>query len=245
MTIARRPFLVLAATGLFSGWRLALGADLLRGSGVAATQRREIGPFTGVALGASFKVVLRIADREAVEVVADDNVLPLIETRVRGDGQEKTLAIELARNTRIDPRTPIVVTVDVVRLERLALGGSGSIEGKKLKGARLAAAIGGSGSIGLAEIDVDELSVVVGGSGSFRADGRAKTLAVQIGGSGSCDTERLAAAEVSVAVAGSGDARVRADNVLSASIAGSGNVYHRGAAAPQAAIVGSGRIVRL
>jgi hypothetical protein len=245
MTLTRRPLLALTGLVLLTGTRIARAADIVRGSGTAATERRDVGAFVGVALGAPFKVVLRSAGREAIEIVADDNVLRLIETTLRGNGNDRTLQIELARNARIEPRTPIVVTVDVVRLERLALGGSGSIEGRSFKAPKLDAAVGGSGSIALRELDAGELSVAIGGSGGFRADGRARKLSINIAGSGNCDAEHLGAGEVSVAVAGSGDARVRADIALSASIAGSGDVYHSGAATPQVAIVGTGRVKRI
>jgi hypothetical protein len=67
----------------------------------------------------------------------------------------------------------------------------------------------------------------------------------QVGGSGTCDTERLTAADVRVSIAGSGDARVRAENALSAAIAGSGDLYYSGAATPKISIVGSGRVKRI
>lgn len=237
----RRPLLAFAALAALAAPLLATAADLVRGSGVAATQRRDVGAFTGVEVGGPFAVVLRPASREAIEIVADENVLPLIETSVRGS----SLRIDLAKNVRIEPRTKIVVTVDVVRLESVAVGGSGTIDGKAFKTAKLDAAIGGSGSIGFDDLDVGELAVAIGGSGSFRASGRAKKLGVNIGGSGRCDTEHLAAADVTVAVSGSGDVRVRADNALSASIAGSGDVHYTGAATPQVAIAGSGRVKKI
>jgi hypothetical protein len=242
--LTRRPFLAFAALGGLAEPLLARAADVVRGSGVASTQRRDVGAFTGIELGGPFAVVLRPAAREAIEIVADDNLLPLIETTIRGSGDERSLRIDVAKGARIEPRTKIVVTVDVVRVEHLALGGSGTIDGKTIKAAKLGAAIGGSGSIGL-ELDVGELAVAIGGSGTFRAEGRARKLKVNVAGSGRCDTERLAAADVAVAVSGSGDARVRADASLSAAIAGSGDVYHTGAATPQIAIVGSGRVKRI
>ena len=246
MSLARRPFLALAGLAVFCSASPAVGAaEVVRGSGVATTQRRDLGGFVAVALSGPFAVVVRAGAREAIEIVADDNLLPLIETTLRGSGSNRTLDIALAKNTRIEPRTPIVVTVDVVRLERLAIGGSGSIEATSLKTPKLEAAIGGSGSIGLGELDAGDLSVAIGGSGSFRADGRARKLAVNIGGSGNCETERLIAGDVAVSVAGSGAARVRAENALSASIAGSGDVYHSGAATPQIAIVGTGHVKRM
>lgn len=245
MTLSRRPVLALAALVALASPLVAGAADLVRGSGVATTQHRDVGAFTGIALGGPFAVVLRPAAREGLEITADNNVLPLIETTIRGSGDERTLHIDLARNARIEPRTKIVVTVDVVRVEHLAVAGSGTIDGKAIRTTKLDAAIGGSGSIGLDELDAGELAVAIGGSGNFRASGRARTLGVHIGGSGRSDTERLAAADVAVAVAGSGEARVRADSALSASIAGSGDVYYTGAATPQVAIVGSGRVKKI
>jgi hypothetical protein len=243
--LTRRPFLAFAALGGLAVPLLARAADVVRGAGVVTTQRRDVGTFTGIALGGPFAVVLRPAAREAIEIVADDNLLPLIETTIRGSGDERSLHIEVAKDARIEPRTKIVVTVDVVRVEHLAVGGSGTIDGKTIKAAKLGAAIGGSGSIGLDELDVGELAVAIGGSGAYRANGRARKLKVNVAGSGRCDTERLAAADVAVAVSGSGDARVRADASLSAAIAGSGDVYHTGAATPKIAIVGSGRVKRI
>jgi hypothetical protein len=241
MPLTRRPVLALAGA-LLLGPRLAFSRDTVRGSGTAAKQRREIGAFSRISLGAPFAVVLRPASREAIEIVADDNVLPLIETTVTGS---RSLQIELAKDVRVEPRTPVVVTVDFVRLDALDVGGSGSISGKAMKAARLDAAIGGSGSIALSELDVGNLAVSIGGSGAFRADGRARQLTVSVGGSGACDTERLATADVSVSIAGSGVARVRAENALSATIAGSGDVYYSGNATPQVSVVGTGRVKRI
>jgi len=246
MSVARRPFLAFAGFALLPFARHAAAAEtLVEGSGVAATQRRAIGAFVGVGLAAPFAVVLRAASRESIEIAADDNILPLIQTRLKGSGSERSLQIELPRDTRVEPRTPIVITIDYVRLEDLAIGASGSITASSMKASKLDAAIGGSGKIDLAGLDAGKLSVAIGGSGTFRADGRARTLSVSIGGSGRCDAERLVAADVSVSIGGSGDARVHAETALSASMAGSGDLYHSGAAVPQAAIVGSGRIKRI
>ena len=245
MSLARRPFLAFAGLALHPFARGATAGTLVKGSGVAATQRREIGAFNGVALGAAFAVVLRPAAREAIEVVADDNILALVQTRLEGAGSKRSLQIDLPRDVRIEPRTAVVVTIDYVRLEDLALGGSGSIAAMSMKAPRLEAAIGGSGKMDLGDLDAGQLAVVIGGAGTFRADGKARALSVSIGGSGRCDAERLVAGDVSVSVAGSGETRVRAETSLRASIAGSGDVFHSGAALPQVAIVGSGRVRRI
>ena len=245
MSLARRPLLAFAGLALLPFARSAAAGTLVKGSGVAANERRDIGAFVGVGLGAPFAVVLRPAAREAIEVVADDNILALVQTRLEGAGSERRLQIDLPRGTRIEPRTPVVVTIDYVRVEDLAVGGSGSIAARSMKAPTLEAAIGGTGKIDLGDLDAGNLSVAIGGSGTLRADGKVRTLSVSIGGSGRCDAERLVAGDVSVSVAGSGNTRVRAETALRASIAGSGDVHHSGAAIPQVAIVGSGRVKRI
>lgn len=244
MSVARRPFLALAGLAL-QPFAHARAETLVKGSGVAATQRRDVGAFVGVGLGAAFAVVLRPAAREAIEIVTDDNILALVQTRLEGSGSKRSLQIDLPRDIRVEPRAAVVVTIDYVHLESLAVGGSGSIAAVSMKAAKLEAAIGGSGKIELGDLDAGKLAVAIGGAGAFRADGKARTLSVTLGGSGRCDAERLVADEVSVSVAGSGETRVRAETSLRASIAGSGDVFHSGAAIPQAAIVGSGRTRRI
>lgn len=243
MTLSRRTWIVAAGSSLLAP--AAAWADRrVAGSGTAATQRRDLASFTGIALGAPFSVVLRQGTRESVEIVADDNLLPLIETKVSGRGRG-TLSIGVVRDAQIEPRTPVVVTIDFVKLDAIALGSSGTIAAQGLKLDKLDIAVGGSGKVSLTSLDTSALEVSIGGSGRVTADGQARTLSVNVAGSGRCDLERLVAGDVSVAVVGSGMALVNARNSLSATIAGSGDVRYRGDVTPSSTIIGSGRLKRL
>jgi hypothetical protein len=244
MRCSRRPLLI-AGLGLALGPPLALALSDLRGSGNATTQRRDIGMFTGLSLAAPFAVVLRPASRESIEIVADDNIVPLIDTRLRGSGTSQTVQIGLPQGLRIDPRAPIVVTVDYVRLSALSLAGADKISGSALKAGKLDASIGGSGSLSLPGLEADELAVSIGGSGVFGGFGRVRKFALAIGGSGRCEAEDLVAGDVSVTIAGSGSARVHAETALHASIVGSGELFYRGAPALHTSSIGNGRGQRI
>jgi putative autotransporter adhesin-like protein len=245
MPLSRRLFVAAACGPLLGPAPAGATGSAVVGSGVAATQRRDIAGFGAVALGSPFSLVLRQGARESVEIVADDNLLALIETRISG-GRERTLTIQVRRDTRIAPHTPVVVTVDFVRLESLALGSSGTITGRGLHLGKLTAAIGGSGEIFLPALEVaTTLDVSIGGSGRLFADGRTRSLSVSVAGSGRCDLDGLVAGDVSIAVVGSGTARVHARTSLSATIAGSGDVLYRGDVTPSATIVGNGRLRHL
>ncbi|MEO7114445.1 MAG: head GIN domain-containing protein [Caldimonas sp.] len=245
MPLSRRLFVAAACAPLIGPAPASAARDMVVGSGVAATQHRNPAGFSSIALGAPFWLVLRQGTREGIEIVADDNLLPLIETRITGR-DERTLTIQLPRETRVEPHTPVVVTVDFVKLESLALGSSGTITGQGLHLVKLAAAVGGSGDMRLSALEVaTTFEVSVGGSGRITADGRARSLSARVAGSGRCDLDHLVAGDVSVALAGSGTARVYAQTSLNVTIVGSGDVLYRGEVTPSATLVGNGRLKRL
>jgi hypothetical protein len=244
MTIARRPLLASASFLLLVPALARAHDETVQGSGRPVAQAREVEAFDAVSVSGPFQVVVRSGGRAALEVRADDNLLPLIETGVRGDGtgSRRTLHVDLRRHARIEPRTPVVVTIDAVRLAALNVAGSGRISAAALQSPRLAVSIGGAGAVSLTALDAGELVLTIGGSGRIEAAGRAETLRSSIGGSGTIHAEALQTPVASVSIAGSGDAHVHAERRLSVSIAGSGSVVYRGAPTLSTSITGSGRV---
>jgi len=242
MSPARRA---LVAIVVFSVAGPLFAADAVRGSGNGIVQQRELGAFSGVALGGPFQLVLRQGVQEAVEVRGDDNVVPLVETRIETSvGGRRSLQVDLRRGARLAPSTRVVITVDFVRLDDLALGGSGEITGSGLRSQALAVSIGGTGSVRLAALEAERLDVSIGGSGTLDVQGRAGRLELNIGGSGRAAAGKLVAKDVRISVAGSGHAEVNAATTLEVAIAGGGEVLHVGSAQPRTTIVGSGKVRR-
>ena len=90
--LLRRPAaaLIAAATLLAPGPALAATT----GSGKALSETRAVSGFQAIALPGSIDVVVRQASSEGVQVRADDNVLPLVQTIVEGSGDTRTLRIQ-------------------------------------------------------------------------------------------------------------------------------------------------------
>ena len=221
------------------GWfNRVLGFNSVKGSGKLQSEVREVAGFQGVAVKGPMKVVLRQGTREGVEVSADDNLLPLIETTVdRG-----VLKIGAKRGTSYSTRNAVTVTVDFVTLKELAVGGSGDVLAQGIKAAALEVAIGGSGSVRFPDLQARTLSLSIGGSGDFETSGRAQKFSIGVGGSGSVRADRLDADDVSVSIGGSGDASVRANRTLDVSVGGSGDVVYSGDAVVKTSIAGSGSV---
>ena len=212
------------------------------GSGKLQNEARNVGSFQAIALRASMKLVLRQGTREGVELRADDNILPLIETQVVDRGGVPTLELGVKKGASFSTRNPVVATIDLINLRALSIAGSGEVVGDALKTPQLAIAISGSGDVKLKQLAADEISAKVSGSGDLEFAGRTGKLGLSISGSGDVNARALEADDVSVSVAGSGDANVTARKTLTISIAGNGNVTYAGDATVKSSIAGHGKV---
>lgn len=196
----------------------------VKGSGKLQEQQRAVGRFNGVALNVPGTVELRIGNTESVTIETDDNLLPLIETVV----ENGTLRIRQSRRNTNLRQTALKIVVYASNIERISVGGSGTVNASGLFADKLRFDVGGSGSIHAGQLDARLVSVAIGGSGNFSASGKTQQLTASIGGSGNIDAGRLAARDVQVSIGGSGEAEVWAKDQLAISIGGSGEVSYYG-----------------
>lgn len=240
-TAALAACLLTCALPATNALALSWGGEQVQGNGHVTKQSRELGHFSALATSVGGSIEVRIGDAEGITIETDDNLQPLIETVV----ENGTLHIRTQKkDMQLDTRT-LRIVVQARSLERIAVGGSGSVDAANLRGHKLAFDIGGSGSIEARDLQSDAVSVALGGSGNLKASGRSDKLQVSIGGSGKVQTGQLAAHDVSVSIGGSGQATVNALQTLSVSVAGSGDVNYYGN--PQVAknVMGSGAVKRL
>lgn len=218
------------------------GAELVEGSRRIVDDRRALTAFKSLKATGPFDIEMRASEREAVTVRADDNLLPLIETRVAGDG---ALDIGLRSNTSIRTRTRPRIVVEFVRMDAVSLSGSGDVIADRIRSDAFAVSVSGSSDMCVETIETGTFGLSIAGSGDFRARGRADVQGVRIAGSGDADLRDLAGKVVKISIAGSGDVRVNASEALEVSIAGSGDVLYRGEPRIMRSIAGSGEVRRL
>jgi Putative auto-transporter adhesin, head GIN domain len=215
------------------------------GSGRSATEARAIGEFEAIAVTGSIDVTVRQAPKEAVEVRADDNLLPLIETLVEDRGGVRTLLVRFKRGESLYTRSAVVVAIDAVKLSSLALSGSGDAKVEVLRTPSLKLSISGSGDAAFRGLTTEVFEVRIAGSGDVRAEGSARQVRLSIAGSGDAALGDLVADDVRVSIAGSGDAKVNAVKALDVTIAGSGDVEYTGSPpALKTTVAGSGAVRR-
>jgi hypothetical protein len=212
--------------------------DRIAGSGRIVEESRALAGFSALKVSGGVDVELRASARESVTVRADDNVVPLIETRVEGT----TLVIGPARGASFGTRRRPRVLVEFVRLGELTVAGAGDVRADRVRGDILAVSVAGSGDVRIDSLDVNSLGAMLAGSGDFIGAGRADQQGFRIRGSGDVRARDLVGRTVKVSIAGSGDALVHATEELDVAIAGSGDVVYRGAPKVTKSIAGSGSV---
>ena len=221
---------------------LAAQAASVAGSGRTATETRSLAEFQAVALSGSMDLLLRQGASQSVQVKADDNLLPLLETVVESTSHGATLLVRWRKGQSVYTRSKVSITVVVPKLSALSASGSGDMKVEAFNTPALKVSLAGSGDAKLQGLTTGELGISISGSGDVGATGSATRLKVSIAGSGDVRLADLKSDDVTVTIAGSGDAAVNANKTLEVNIAGSGDVNYTGNAALKSRVAGSGSV---
>ncbi|MBH9553930.1 head GIN domain-containing protein [Inhella gelatinilytica] len=251
MTFARRLFLSSVAAAALVGsaaavaWTFQTGdGTVVRGDGQVKREARALTGFDAIAVSGGVELKVRQAGASRVELEADGNLLPYVETQVVNGAKGRTLEIKVKRGYTVQSRQPLRIEVDLPELRALAVAGSGSADVQAFKTEALKISVAGSGTVKAPQLEAGSVQMNVSGTGDVHVGGRAKEAQVSVAGSGDVVADQLAADAVKVSIAGSGDVNVQANKTLKVSIAGSGSVVYSGTAEVSQSIAGSGSVTR-
>ena len=189
----------------------------VEGSGNVITESREVSDFNEIVLGGTGRVVVDVTGTESLTIGAEDNIMPLLETRV-SNGR-----LRLDTSGSISPTVEIVYTITAETLDGLVISGSGVVEAEA--------------------VDSTDFRVDISGSGDVVVEGTLSgLLSVSISGSGEFDGESLTAPDGQVDVSGSGNAVVHVTDDLDVSVSGSGEVEYLGEPNVDSSVSGSGSV---
>ncbi len=204
------------------GHNVSYGNNQTKGSGVAKEESRAVANFSQVTLALPANVTITQGSTESLTISADDNLLPLMTTRVVNN----ELLIEGDNNRGFSTKREIKIRLMVKTLNGLNIKGSGDVSGDQLNSDKFNISILGSGDVKFNTIRADMLTIGIVGSGDINVNNvEAKSLDTRVQGSGDVKFGEVKAGQVSIAVAGSGDisAAGTADKVI-IELSGSGDV---------------------
>lgn len=142
------------------------------------------------------------ASSTSIEVLADDNILPILITDVHGD----TLEVRTTESYR--PRNPVVVSVKMPALAQLIVSGACGAE--------------------VDGLDEGDLEITVEGASSLRATGKLDTLRGEVSGAARLDAEALECKTVKLDVSGAAKGHVWATELIDADVSGAAKLTYKG-----------------
>lgn len=210
----------------------------IKGNGVPASDSRDVQDFTGVVSLGTFDVHITKGTTTEVLVRAEENLLPYIETYVKGG----KLQIDVSGMRSLNNQLAMEVFVTTSDLNYVKLSGSGVITSDYFEGDVMDVHLSGSGMVHVAA-EVDKLYGLLSGSGNLKFSGSSRQADLKISGSGNINAYDLELEECQVNISGSGDALVFVNDYLKGIISGSGNILYAGSPEVESHISGSGRII--
>ena len=215
----------------YSGWRA------VNGSGNVVTEDRQVSGFDQVSVSGAGELTLTQGDEESLKIETDDNLLPLIESKVHNG----VLSIG-PREGNLRPTEGIHYQLHLKKLSDLQLSGAVRAEADSIKMDRLGLGISGAAKVSVAHLDTQALSTQISGAGSASATGRAERQVIRITGAGNHHALDLKCAQAEAHVSGAGHAFLWVTESLTAHVSGSGGVEYRGDPRVESHVSGAGRV---
>ena len=216
------------------GNRIHFGNENTKGSGVVKEETRAVANFSKLVLALPATVTLTQGGTESLTISADDNILPLLTTRVDGD----ELIVEGDRSRGFFTKNEIKIRLNVKNLSGVNIRGSGDVIGDQIKGDKLEIAIAGSGDVKFASVRVDHFKIGIAGSGDVVIGTLdSKVVDTTIRGSGDIRLPSVQASQVTISVNGSGDVFAAGNtDKVDIEIRGSGDVRTKKLIAREASV---------
>jgi len=198
MRILKKSILVMTLLTLLCGCKMGG----IRGSGTRKTEKKELPAFKAIETGGAFDVEVTCQKPQSVEIEADDNLLPLLETDV-ADG---VLHVGMKQNYHA-PRL-ISLRIAVPDLNRITINGAGTVR--------------------VAGVKNENFVIHSNGAAKIQANGETKAVEIRNSGAGLIDAHELRSSKADVNLSGAGQAEVYASEQLDVTISGVGRVTYSG-----------------
>lgn len=208
----------------------------VEGNGQITSDTRNVKSFDQMEVSGGFTVILSQGETEVIKVEADENLIDLIVTEVRGG------VLEIRSKENIRGSGDIKVYVTAQNLTRIHLSGAVDLSSEnELNFERLNIKGSGASTLNL-NLLTTSLDAELSGANNVTLNGKASSFNARLSGASDLKAFGFEADEVEIKVTGAGDARVSASKTLKVNISGAGSVTYQGDPAIEQSISGAGNL---
>jgi len=176
--------------------------DQVEGSGKVTSETRSVPDFKKIQDDGSVNVYVKVGPATSIKIEGDDNLLPLIKTKVK-DG---TLIISNKKSLHSNKK--LLVTVTAPFIEAIDLDGAGNVT--------------------VHNLDCPHAHLTLDGAGNLTVTGKADTLETTLDGAGNMMLGGLMAKNAKANLNGAGNVDLSASDSLDATLDGVGNLTCHG-----------------
>ncbi len=235
------PLMLLVVMGLaVTACRLPV-VNVTRGSGVLASESREVSGFDAIRLDGAGTLKITQGETETLTIEAEDNILPKLKSDVQGDTLVLGHQDRFWQNTLIATRE-ITYTLTVKDLTSLTFNGAGNLDMADLETDSLTVIINGAGQVNIHDLVADSLLVRISGTGNVQLGGEVTEQTITIDGAGNVKAGDLRSASTTITFNGLANATVWATESLNVTINGGGTLNYYGSPTISQDIIGAGQV---
>ncbi|MCD4682925.1 MAG: DUF2807 domain-containing protein [Bacteroidales bacterium] len=198
------------------------GVSGIKGDGNVVKQERQLDSFSSLDVGGAFKVFLTQGDKEFAIVEADENLLDVISTEVRGS----TLVIKTTEDIRDSEALNIYLTFK--ELDELEISGACHLTGEnKMKFDDLELDCSGASDLDL-KLGAQNLTLDLSGASQIELYGSAETVDLDLSGASHLDAYDFEAEVYKADISGAAHAKIFVSKELSADVSGAASLKYKG-----------------
>ena len=170
----------------------------VHGSGNVVKETREVARFTGIDVGSVFEVTVVAQSEQGVEIEADDNLMPLIQTEVRGG------RLHIESDKRFKSGSPVRIRISVQNIDEIEVSGAANVSISDLKN--------------------DAIKIESSGGSKVTVTGETMNLKVETSGGAKVFTSELASINADIDGSGGSFVEVNVSGELRTHISGGSHV---------------------
>ncbi|MDE5419932.1 DUF2807 domain-containing protein [Labilibaculum sp. DW002] len=197
-------------------------ADGIKGNGNVQSEEREVSSFETIKVNGAFTIYLSQDDDYSLKVVADENLLDIIKTKVKGD------VLYISTEKSIYKSKEMKLYIGFKHLSGLKANGAISLKSDQmLRFDELDIEINGASTAEL-QLTANRLSIDNSGASTIKLAGKCEEVSIDISGAGSVSAYDLVAKKGSIDISGVGSGKVCVKDDLRVNISGIGSVKYKG-----------------
>jgi hypothetical protein len=150
----------------------------ISGSGKTTTEKRDVTGFSSIEVNGIFQVEVVSGKDYSVEVQADDNIVPIIQTNVGGT----VLHIDL--DQKVSTKNDMIVRVSMPNIERVESSGASKVNVTNIKNDSFSLETSGASKVSLAG-ETAHLNIETTGASNIDAE-QLKSVRADVEASGAC-----------------------------------------------------------